>query len=74
MGAQDNCVAFLGAGGVGNTPLIVKAANSPTWLYSVQAVTSHQFYGNRRLNKDTVSLSKTNAEMPVVNLADCHLI
>lgn len=27
-------MAFLGEGGVGNTPLILKAANSPTWLPS----------------------------------------
>jgi hypothetical protein len=43
MEAQDSCVALLGAGGVGNTPLIVKVANSPTWLSSDEAGTSHQF-------------------------------
>ncbi len=45
MKAQDSCVAFLGAGGIGNIPLIVKAANSPTWLSSEQTGTSHQFMG-----------------------------
>ena len=36
MEAQDSCVAFLGAGGVRNTLMIVKAANSPTWLFSAR--------------------------------------